>query len=216
MARCAERGRQEEEQLAEAARRKQRRSLEALVLSHRHRLSASFAAEAPGGRIGVGGWCGVMQRTLGLQLDWRAVQPDLAVTVPACRRRRRWQQAQTSDSGLIDYERFLEAARNNAVADGGGGVGVGGGGHDAAALPGGAAFEVLYDNVSQLALVFRFLDTDDSGVLDKAEFRAGIELLNRRLPPEQALGDIDVLFQTIDLDGNGQIEFDEFCEVFKL
>ena len=63
--------------------------------------------------------------------------------------------------------------------------------------------------------VFRFLDQDGSGAVDVAEFRAGVELLNSRLPPEQAMSDVDQLFATIDANGNGIIEFDEFAAFFK-
>ena len=74
-----------------------------------------------------------------------------------------------------------------------------------------AALETMYRNASQMMMVFRFLDQDGSGAVDAAEFRAGVELLNSRLPPEQAMPDVDALFASIDLDGSGSIDFSEFC-----
>ena len=73
----------------------------------------------------------------------------------------------------------------------------------------------MHRNAAQMEMVFRFLDQDGSGAVDAAEFRAGVELLNSRLPPEQAMADVDALFDSIDLDSNGHIEFEEFRAVFK-
>ena len=73
----------------------------------------------------------------------------------------------------------------------------------------------MHRNAAQMMVVFRFLDQDGSGAVDVTEFRAGVELLNSRLPPEQAMADVDALFESIDLDSDGHIQFEEFCAVFK-
>ena len=186
---------------AAEAQRRQRHGLEALVLANRQRLEQDFEAEAPSGRIGVDAWTEVMRRTLCLDLDWRAVQPEIAATVKRVSLGRDGSTT-LSDTGMIDHRRFVETAAASAAAS---------------AVDGGddGSYAALYGNAPQLKTVFRFLDKDDSGVIDADEFRNAIELLNRR-KPDQAQTDIDALFKAIDLDGNGMIEFDEFCEVFKL
>ena len=188
---------------AAEAQRRQRHGLEVLVLAHRRRLEEVFEAEAPEGRLGLDHWADVMRRTLCLDLDWRAVQPEIAPTVKRASLGRDGSTT-LSDTGLIDHRRFVETAAASAAAsaaDGGGG--------------GDGSYAALYGNAPQLRTVFRFLDKDDSGVIDADEFRTAIELLNRQ-KPDQAQTDIDALFKAIDLDGNGMIEFDEFCQVFKL
>jgi len=134
------------------------------------------------------------------------VQPDLADTVKRAAVAADG-RASLSDTGLVDYCRFLD--RTAARACGSSADGGGAGGAPTAAL------EAMHRNAAQMMLVFKFLDQDGSGAVDVAEFRAGVELLNSRLPPEQAMADVGALFRSIDLDSNGQIEFDEFCAVFK-
>ena len=186
---------------------RQQRSLAQLVLSHRHELRETFEAIAPSGRVGVREWCRVTRTILGLDLDWELVQPDLAPTVKRAAVAADG-SATLSDTGLIDYGRFLERIAARAAS----------GGTDGASGWGGAPtaeLEAMHRNAAQMMMVFRFLDQDGSGAVDAAEFRAGVELLNSRLPPEQAMADVDALFDSIDLDGNGHIEFEEFRAVFK-
>ena len=183
---------------------RQQRSLAQLVLSHRHQLRETFEAVAPGGRVGVPEWCRVMRTTLGLDLEWELVQQDLAATVKRAAVAADG-SATLSDTGLVDYGRFLERIAASGGTDGASGWG----GAPTAAL------EAMHRNAAQMMMVFRFLDQDGSGAVDAAEFRAGVELLNSRLPPEQAMADVDALFDSIDLDSNGHIEFEEFRAVFK-
>jgi diadenosine tetraphosphatase ApaH/serine/threonine PP2A family protein phosphatase len=186
---------------------RQQRSLAQLVLSHRHQLRETFEAIAPGGRVDVQEWCRVMRATLGLDLEWELVQPDLAATVKRAAVAADG-SATLSDTGLVDYCRFLDRIAARAAS------GSADGASDAGGAPS-AALEAMHRNAAQMMMVFKFLDQDGSGAVDGAEFRAGVELLNSRLPPEQAMADVDALFESIDLDSNGHIEFEEFCAVFK-
>lgn len=186
---------------------RQERSLAQLVLSHRHQLRETFEAIAPGGRVDVHEWCRVMRATLGLDLEWEIVQPDLVATVKRAAVAADG-SATLSDTGLVDYRRFLDRIAARAASGGTDGASDGGGAPT-------AALEAMHRNAAQMMVVFRFLDQDGSGAVDVAEFRAGVELLNSRLPPDQAMADVDKLFESIDLDSDGQIQFEEFCAVFK-
>jgi Ca2+-binding EF-hand superfamily protein/diadenosine tetraphosphatase ApaH/serine/threonine PP2A family protein phosphatase len=70
--------------------------------------------------------------------------------------------------------------------------------------------DALKKNHEMLLVAFRFLDRDGSGYIDHDEFRAGIKLINKRLPKEEQFGDPDELFTTIDGDGSGKIDLGEF------
>ena len=126
------------------------------------------------------------------------------------------------DTGLIDYARFLEkfnvtlsrAQETHRERGGGGGGGDASGG--GASGGGGVAIEALYQHHEALTAVFRFLDTDGSGVVSREEFRDGVALLNARLPPRQQLPPPDDLFDALDLDGSGGLELDEMCAAFQV
>jgi len=63
----------------------------------------------------------------------------------------------------------------------------------------------LQENHEMLLVAFKYLDTDRSGAIDREEFQRGIDLLNKRLPERNKLGDPNELFELLDLDGNGEI-----------
>lgn len=74
--------------------------------------------------------------------------------------------------------------------------------------------ESLQENHEMLLLAFKYLDTDKSGAIDREEFSRGIELLNKRLPERNKLGDADELFDLLDADGSGEIDMNEFNQMF--
>lgn len=63
----------------------------------------------------------------------------------------------------------------------------------------------MQQNNEMLVLAFKYLDTDRSGAIDRDEFKRGINLLNKRLPERNKLGDPMELFDLLDEDGNGEI-----------
>ncbi|CAB9510566.1 Phytochrome-associated serine/threonine-protein phosphatase [Seminavis robusta] len=72
----------------------------------------------------------------------------------------------------------------------------------------------LKEHSEMLLVVFKFLDTDGSGSIDRCEFRTGINLLNKRLPKGSQFDDADKLFDALDSDGSGDIDITEFNQVF--
>ena len=86
-------------------------------------------------------------------------------------------------------------------------------------------FKTSLRNQAQLAAVFRYLDVDHSGAIDRQEFMSGIKVLNQRLASGggsssgNAAALIDnpgELFDVMDLDNNGSIDMNEFCECFRI
>jgi Ca2+-binding EF-hand superfamily protein len=65
-----------------------------------------------------------------------------------------------------------------------------------------------------LFAIFRLLDKDGSGLIDKQEFKIGIDLLNRRLAEDAQFRDHEELFQALDVDGSGEISMKEFDKLF--
>ena len=67
-----------------------------------------------------------------------------------------------------------------------------------------------------LISIFKFLDVDGSGSIDKEEFRVGLDLLNRRLPATARFKDHEKLFRALDVDRSGELDLDEFNLIFSL
>ena len=66
--------------------------------------------------------------------------------------------------------------------------------------------DVLQEHSVKLIDLFRDWDDDGNGALDKKEMRQGIAALGYEAPRKE----VDALFDSIDKDGSGWIEFDEF------
>ena len=60
-----------------------------------------------------------------------------------------------------------------------------------------------------------YLDTNGDGKVSRAEWEAGVRLLNERLPLERRLPEAGTLFEKMDLDGSGELELDEFADAFR-
>jgi len=62
---------------------------------------------------------------------------------------------------------------------------------------------------------FNFLDTDGSGLVDRQKLLTGVELFNRHHPEERHLK-ADELFNTLDVDGKGHINLNNFSRYFQV
>jgi Ca2+-binding EF-hand superfamily protein/diadenosine tetraphosphatase ApaH/serine/threonine PP2A family protein phosphatase len=71
----------------------------------------------------------------------------------------------------------------------------------------------LRANHRMLMTVYNFLDVNGDGTINKEEFKAGIELLNKRLPADRRLR-ADELFERMDMKHDGEVDLEEFSQVF--
>merc|ERR1711862_199763 len=76
--------------------------------------------------------------------------------------------------------------------------------------------DLLLRNHEVLLKVFKFLDVNNNGHLDRGEFKHGISEVSKRNPEMgELLGDADSLFDSLDDDGSGTIELEEFERAFQ-
>ena len=65
---------------------------------------------------------------------------------------------------------------------------------------------VILANLSKISTLFRSWDQDDSGTIDKKEFRQALPVIGLRV----ARADADSLFEELDTDASGTISYAEF------
>ena len=59
--------------------------------------------------------------------------------------------------------------------------------------------------------MFKLFDKDGNGLITKEELKEGLSKLGEKMTDK----DIDQLLEEADLDGDGNISFDEFAELMK-
>jgi Ca2+-binding EF-hand superfamily protein/diadenosine tetraphosphatase ApaH/serine/threonine PP2A family protein phosphatase len=168
-------------------------SLRTLISSSKHKLEKSFQMAAPFGVISPEEWAEVMADTLDLpEIPWTSLIPSL---VPSD------QVAKENDP--VDWKEFLKlySSPNDKNAS--------------LCQDSNIGKEILSANHEIMVTVFKFLDSDNNGIVNAKEFSTGIALLNKRLPQDRQLN-AETLFAHMDKDGNGTIDLQEFEEVFKV
>ena len=77
-------------------------------------------------------------------------------------------------------------------------------------------FDALYANKKQLKALFQFFDTNNDGSISRQEFHEGCNHLNKLLPADERIRNIDHLLDLMDFDHSDSIEINEFFEAFRL
>ncbi|KAL7541694.1 hypothetical protein ACHAWF_006998 [Thalassiosira exigua] len=103
---------------------------------------------------------------------------------------------------LIDYKKFLNLHCNLT------------GHHDATQMDDNTR-DTIMRNHEAIFKVFAYLDNDGSGDVDREEFCNGIDELKRRNSESVLPFDAEELFDSIDVDGGGTIDLDEFQKAFQ-
>jgi len=159
-------------------------SLRQYISKHSDELVRQFLAVEKDSSVSKEQWISIMQEVLDLRdVSWSDLQPRLA---PA-----------TAGEGPGDRIDWRECMIKNTT-----GIG--------AALAD-SQMSALVDHKDQCLAIFEFLDVDRNGVVDRAEFRAGVNILNsNHLPPDRRIRDPDAVFDLFDEDGSGDIDVSEF------
>jgi len=146
-----------------------------------------------------------MQRVLQLPIRWLSLVPELVQ-----------KECLVEDShGImsINYNSFL-AAHSASIE-----VTNDGEGDDARKMSPGLV-DSLYAHHKELFAVFSFFDKDGDGMISREEFRAGCDTLNRANASDSAtrciFQECDSLLEILDVQGKGQIEVNDFFEMFRV
>lgn len=174
-----------------------------LIAQNYMQLKCEFSSyNNQSGKITREQWMEAMSNVLDLpNVDWYGLQPYLAPTTVSGTQSRPQDDSVQSNPKMIDYNRFL-SLHCEMVSGGSDQV-------DAETL------DALHQNHTALLTVFKFLDTDRNGSVDREEFRRGILLLSKQNPDDTNLHDPDALFDALDLDGSGELELEEFQRAFQ-
>ncbi|XP_071950077.1 serine/threonine-protein phosphatase with EF-hands 2-like [Antedon mediterranea] len=76
--------------------------------------------------------------------------------------------------------------------------------------------EVIYRNKTALETIFRALDKDHSGCITMDEFSEGCKLLSQHLQTQMSDEVVSDMAKSLDINKDGQIDFNEFLEAFRL
>ncbi|OQV16945.1 Serine/threonine-protein [Hypsibius exemplaris] len=158
--------------------------------AHKADLLEAFEVYDPAntGTIKIVEWCNAVEKVLKLGLPWRTL-------------RRRLVQTSATNHHLVDYNTSFE---DMSSID------------DTPARPTPLLFETLYRQKDNLEVIFRWMDQDNSGILTMEEFQHGCILLNKHMGNPLSEDQIKALAQSLDINKDGQIEFNEFLEAFRL
>ena len=163
-------------------------NVHALIVKNKKKLLKAFKAKDTDNtnRISIHDWCTCMENVTELFLPWRSLLPVLA--------------RKDSKTGLVIYKSTVtkmsmnsKRIRRSSVADS------------------------LYKNLNALQYIFRLMDTDGSGTVGTEEFVSAIMLMSKHLHGTQMTeDDAREMANAIDMDHNGEIDFNEFAESFRL
>ncbi|ETW02748.1 hypothetical protein H310_05247 [Aphanomyces invadans] len=170
-----------------------------IIVTHREDLLRQFQAVDSSSTqcVSTAQWDAVMQQTLQMHLNWASIRPLLT---------------STEANQTIDYVEFLNRyqARGTCGAD------------DAAATPEGPAdrrdvFNNMYRYRKRLQALFQVLDQDGNGTITLNELTAGIDILNKHLPPGmKPFTHPEELMNALDLTHDNAININEFMECFRI
>ncbi|KFZ61031.1 Serine/threonine-protein phosphatase with EF-hands 2, partial [Antrostomus carolinensis] len=164
------------------------RALREKLFAHTSALISAFKAydKDNTGRITLSNWATAVESVLHLGLPWRMLRPQL---VPS-----------TTD-GMLEYKSWLDdlAVEQRSQE------------HIQTSL-----LEVIYRNRSNLETIFRIIDKDNSGLISFEEFRQTWKLFSSHMNIELTDEGINDLVRSIDFNKDGNIDFNEFLEAFRL
>ncbi|XP_013389540.1 serine/threonine-protein phosphatase with EF-hands 2 isoform X2 [Lingula anatina] len=139
------------------------------------------------GRLHVMDWCCAMENVLHMELPWRTLREKL-VDVDA--------DGKVIVTTMFD---FCQIHCNFTTAQ-----------------EGPSLTETLYRNKDSLGTIFRIIDKDNSGSISMQEFEDACDILSRHIGHEISKEQVVDLARCLDINKDGQIDFNEFLEAFRL
>ncbi|KAK9876632.1 hypothetical protein WA026_014011 [Henosepilachna vigintioctopunctata] len=168
------------------------REIQGQITKNQSKLEAEFQAldSENTGFIAIGDWCKAMELSTGLELPWRMLRDKLVTTDP--------------DNQMVAYRSTFDnigKTSSNSVQ--------GVQGYATVA-------ETLYKNRQNLEAIFRIIDKDNSGYINREEFHEACELIKEYLPASNSMEQMEELCGLMDLNKDGLIDLNEFLESFRM
>ncbi|XP_030348367.1 serine/threonine-protein phosphatase with EF-hands 2-like [Strigops habroptila] len=138
------------------------------------------------GRITLSNWATAVESVLHLGLPWRMLRPQLV---------------RSTADGMLEYKSWLDDLAMEQRSQE----------HIQTSL-----LEVIYRNRSNLETIFRIIDRDHSGLISFEEFHQTWKLFSSHMNIELTDDGINDLVRSIDFNKDGNIDFNEFLEAFRL
>nr|XP_025045828.1 serine/threonine-protein phosphatase with EF-hands 2 isoform X2 [Pelodiscus sinensis] len=164
------------------------RALREKLFAHTSDLICAFKGydQDDTGTITLSDWATAVESVLRLGLPWRMLRPQLV---------------RSAAGGMLEYKSWLEhlAVEQRSKE------------HIQSSL-----LETIYRNRSNLETIFRIIDSDHSGLISFEEFRQTWKLFSSHMNIELTDEGISDLVCSIDFNKDGNIDFNEFLEAFRL
>ncbi|KFP84961.1 PREDICTED: serine/threonine-protein phosphatase with EF-hands 2 [Apaloderma vittatum] len=164
------------------------RALREKLFAHTSALISAFKAYDTDntGRITLSNWATAVESVLHLGLPWRMLRPQLVRSMA---------------DGMLEYKSWLDDLAMEQRSQE----------HIQSSL-----LEVIYRNRSNLETIFRIIDRDHSGLISFEEFHQTWKLFSSHMNIELTDDSINDLVRSIDFNKDGNIDFNEFLEAFRL
>ncbi|NXP79504.1 PPE2 phosphatase, partial [Ramphastos sulfuratus] len=164
------------------------RALREKLFAHTSALINAFKAydKDNTGRITLSSWATAVESVLHLGLPWRMLRPQLV---------------RSTADGMLEYRSWLDDLAMEQRSQE----------HIQSSL-----LEVIYRNRSNLETIFRIIDRDHSGLISFEEFHQTWKLFSSHMKVEVTDDGISDLVRSIDFNKDGNIDFNEFLEAFRL
>uniref|UniRef100_A0A8B9NGX0 Serine/threonine-protein phosphatase with EF-hands n=1 Tax=Accipiter nisus TaxID=211598 RepID=A0A8B9NGX0_9AVES len=164
------------------------RALREKLFAHTSALIRAFKAydKDNTGRITLSNWATAVESVLHLGLPWRMLRPQLV---------------RSTEDGMLEYKSWLDDLAMEQRSQE----------HIQSSL-----LEVIYRNRSNLETIFRIIDRDHSGLISSEEFHQTWKLFSSHMNIELTDDGINDLVRSIDFNKDGNIDFNEFLEAFRL
>ncbi|KAF4802781.1 hypothetical protein TURU_022429 [Turdus rufiventris] len=164
------------------------RALREQLFAHTSALISAFKAydRDNTGRISLSSWATAVESVLRLGLPWRMLRPQLV---------------RSTKDGMLEYKSWLDDLAMEQRSQE----------HIQSSL-----LETIYRNRSNLETIFRIIDRDHSGLISFEEFQQTWKLFSSHMNIELTDDGIDDLVRSIDFNKDGNIDFNEFLEAFRL